>query len=525
MKYLFNYILLLLYFNYIVKSMNSSSNYNQVLANYIDYVFEKSYIMSIINNFETLESFDDKGAINFNDDDINYLTSTCSGDIKCIQNKSLSEIKFKQKIEAFQCVSGIFIYYLLNEMKSVLLYNKPQKFIGPSVFHFVKLMMTGMFSVLYSGKIYNHNLFWRIFIRIIAVDNWPYFFFKTNITNFDQYECDLVSYINLCRQHNYLPNSNPEIKVSHSNIFYENIGKADMIAFMNEYYNKFKKFNMINSNFFNLDNFIFIDYFHKFSDLVFLSETYKFNWGEYKEYFRTKKMEINKLYRTINWINNPFEFIEYQNIIIKVIKLNIYYIIWLQFKLLHKVLLKNQNHIYVYIKSIVLMLSCQLTTATLFLHSEDHILWNIYYQLLKFKSLELFDLSIKDNIQLIKEKMEMNIIKDLELLNDNKEGIILTFNKEIDIDQLGKKTSTNIIIDELVAIGGTKKEHIQLWYTLLDNTNIPEIIEIMKKMIEIFIKFAKYIKYLGQRMNHLNYFFIKYFRNGSFDLEKTFYIP
>ncbi|XP_050526665.1 uncharacterized protein LOC126897243 [Daktulosphaira vitifoliae] len=504
-----------------IKAKNISNTNNMV--NYVEVVYSEEFIKTVMNDYKTFEMYSDKGPIIFTDEDLNYLTNYCNGNNKCIEKKMLSEIKYKQKIEALQCVNGLVVYCLLHDIKRVKSYNMQQKF-NDKYYSNLRGIMSRMIFLLYTGKVNAHNWFWKIFIRIIAADDNPSDFSLKSNEDFVLYEKLLIEYFNLCQENNYLPTLHSNEEEDQSNILY-GINKTDIDAFINNYEN-FSEIDIENSKIFNIDNFILRDKFHKISDLFVLSSNCNFYWNGYAKILQGQKSDLKQLsqYYLIQWINEPFNLVKYQNHLVRVIKVNIYYVIWLQFKLLKKILIKNKNygHVNILISSIFSNLACEVLSSIIFLQSNNQTLRLIYNQMLTYKKKLVFDESVERKLESMSEELKSIIIQELKII-DVKQNIISDFKNNLGMDELQNPRSSEAIIIDLVTIGAISSDYFTFWNSHLDNQSIPEITNLAKSIFEVYIVFNNYIINLKKQLYPLDFYFIKFFINGSLTLNKTFF--
>ncbi|XP_050442894.1 uncharacterized protein LOC126847009 [Adelges cooleyi] len=91
---------------------SSGSNENQQEC------LEKLYRVELVrslNDMPTLAETD----VHFEDIDIKYLTEECDLDTNCLNRKEASVSKYRRKMEAIQCIHGLFVLKVMGELRAI----------------------------------------------------------------------------------------------------------------------------------------------------------------------------------------------------------------------------------------------------------------------------------------------------------------------------------------------------------------------------------------------------------------------
>ncbi|XP_050534133.1 uncharacterized protein LOC126901593 [Daktulosphaira vitifoliae] len=518
----------------LVKSTLLDGKNKHMVKRVYDLIYEK-LPTKVLDHYNTLE-LDSVGSFKFTNEELNYLLKSYKKQPNYEEEKFKAEIKYQLKGQSLQCVNGIIVYYLLNELKLEYTENNQHKLNKTSTLIYFKNVLMKMIAVLGSSKIIAHNWFWKVYIQILAANNWPYMFFQNFTIDFNQYEDDLMDFIDLCRQHKYLPLVSG-VQVSHSTLFYDSLGISAMKHFIKEFYhdgnieNEYLEIIYETGLHYNLDNIVLVDYFHREGHLFGLSEKYNFNWGNFKQRLFAKKKILHKIYRSMKWANNPFKFIDYQRNIVTTVKVNIFYSLWLQLKLCHVasvIYKKNVNVLYkknTIFNIVFKILSLnQLLSLISFFSIDDPILIEVYLLLKNNISLKMFDEKIIMDLELICERLKQAIMEDINNLEIMEKNYSINFfNNVVDTVLSQNIKNTADILNYLIKLDII--DDIFIIKVELDFKQSNEISVIVKKVLEIFIEISTYIKTINQMMSPFSFFFINYFCEGAFQLDKTFISP
>ncbi|XP_050438927.1 uncharacterized protein LOC126844642 isoform X2 [Adelges cooleyi] len=390
--------------------------------------------VELLNGLKTVESINGKGPVHIDEMDKSLLTNPCYGRTVCMNVKSFSIEKYKKKMEALQCVNGVIVYYFLNEIKNVLIEKKPSKLKGPTVYFYPIKIMRRMLVVLYRSKTFAHNWLWIIFIRLQACVSWPYYFLPDNILDFSQHEKDLLNYIQLCRNNNYLPSS--DVSPSDSKVFYDTMVGQDIHGYIKNVYGAelSKKMPLVFywTSMFKVDFLVLADYFHRDTDLFGSSKTGNVVWGASKKLLKVEKQKLAAAYRTMEWVTNPFAFIEYHTRVLRIMKANAYYHIWSHLMLFSVTLSQAKEHaggvfqLRVRDCNIWKSMYYQIGIVGQGLYSDDPVFSSVVQQL--FENLKKFDFEFVNRLHSMTEALQRIIHKELTMLGVDENDIMDTFN-------------------------------------------------------------------------------------------------
>ncbi|XP_050439203.1 uncharacterized protein LOC126844822 [Adelges cooleyi] len=309
-------------------------------------IFDAKFL-DAINKFKTLETVDDKGPVVLDDTDKSVLMKRCKADLNCMQTKSLSIKKYKIKIEALQCVNVVIMHFILNIATS---HHNANKIKDERFYGFPKMVMSRMLAVLFISKTLVHNWLWIIYIQIHSIFIWPYMFFPGDNSFYLRHEGKLLDYTNLCQANKYLPINND--RSSNPKDYYDKIVKMDIIQYTEQLYGtgyddiNEKLGNFFNDSVFELDNFVLSDFFIRDTDLFdkpFLNG--KIFWRAYKKLIRNEKDTLSTVYRTLEWIEEPFKCTGFHEWVLRVLKMNTYLYAWSHMKSFESTLSDTKNHI------------------------------------------------------------------------------------------------------------------------------------------------------------------------------------
>ncbi|XP_050431033.1 uncharacterized protein LOC126839664 isoform X2 [Adelges cooleyi] len=84
---------------------------------------EELYNAGIVQSLNLMFTSDDKNNVNIDDNDIRLLSEECYTNESCLNDKKTSTKKYRHKMQAIQCVNGLFVLHVLNELEKIM-YNK-----------------------------------------------------------------------------------------------------------------------------------------------------------------------------------------------------------------------------------------------------------------------------------------------------------------------------------------------------------------------------------------------------------------
>ncbi|XP_050442883.1 uncharacterized protein LOC126847003 isoform X2 [Adelges cooleyi] len=100
--------------NYPGESSCSNENQQEKLVEELEELYRVE-ILQLLNSMPTL----DKKDVKFDQNDIKLLTEECKLDKNCLKQKKASVKKYQQKMQAIQCINGLFVLKVLDDLKTM----------------------------------------------------------------------------------------------------------------------------------------------------------------------------------------------------------------------------------------------------------------------------------------------------------------------------------------------------------------------------------------------------------------------
>ncbi|XP_050428239.1 uncharacterized protein LOC126838130 [Adelges cooleyi] len=182
-----------------------SSRSGEIPKEYLEPLYHKD-VVGPLSEIPTL----DMSEVAFNDKDYHFLTTECKVDEDCLNNKKASVEKYHQRMQAIQCVNGLYVLNVLDELKSIMVGLKNNSTSISSLQETVeeyKFYMSSILTLLHIAK--SDPYAWQIemftFLSGLADSD-------VNIKSYvDHFESLSVSmrntilvFVNRCVQHSYL---------------------------------------------------------------------------------------------------------------------------------------------------------------------------------------------------------------------------------------------------------------------------------------------------------------------------------
>ncbi|XP_050438433.1 uncharacterized protein LOC126844340 [Adelges cooleyi] len=466
------------------------------IYSYDDEPVYNKHIVQMLNDVETLESNGEDGhkRFQFNEEELETLSKSCNGKIECLKSKAIVVLKYKEKMEAVQCMNSALLEVYLLRIHQLLdgnLQNKNEKMM--KLLNEYTVTIARMLSWLYYGKVTGHNLLWRVYLRLQSIDDKQILLHSNTKEKLieDQLANDITQHVNLCRLNNYLPSeyiTNPDTIVKNHDRYrtikvgqklYNTSGKG----FFGEIHSFAKR---LSYKYITLS-----DIYDKGHVLFLKPEGIMTKWEETKLLLNSDKYIITS--QPNEWIKRPYDSVVLHETTMRLIKVNLMYLVWK-----HSFVLQNS-------------LSQRMVN--------DIMQIQFTLQMNSFRAMIITPLSKAIHLLGIADVLLINALKNLSIKIVNY-SFSLAYAQQI---QLMNTELKHIIIEELHGLG-VQHQQVQ---ALFSANNFPPKIGLNTDVQSL--QYSKHIiqlqEYLRGIHEIIDFRFISFFLSGKLKLPETFHIP
>ncbi|XP_050531313.1 uncharacterized protein LOC126900013 [Daktulosphaira vitifoliae] len=291
-------------------------------------------ILKLLNEIETMADFNPilkvVKADRFSIEDIKYLTGKCYDSAICLKNKSICIDKYRKKVEAMQCMNAAIIK---SQVKSANILFSDDSFTEIESDKFIKnieILLATMISLLYTLKVPAHRWLWTSYSLVMTrkYQNIYQRLIKLNEFKIDNYFLeDLTQHLRLCKLYKYLPKNydiESSIKIDEILIQYQLLLSYRLFS------DSWVSLNLLDMSFF--DSKLAVDFLVPNIDESLYFIDIGVNWNNAISLLR---IERNKT------INQPYDSVNYYHVLIRVVKVNVLYLV-----LKHLIILEKSIYYY-----------------------------------------------------------------------------------------------------------------------------------------------------------------------------------
>ncbi|XP_050439030.1 uncharacterized protein LOC126844695 [Adelges cooleyi] len=530
-------------------------------SRYRETIFNEQFVLRI-NVFKTVDCVSGNGPVELNPIDQTRLLEQCKGQEDCIQRKEISIEKYKTKMEALQCINGVIVHYLLNEITAESSGDNPCKY--NNVYRCYKLIvfMSRMLATLYRGQTFAHKWLWTLYTRLLTANNWPYAWLADdNLEEYSQHQNDLLNYIGMCQENRYLPTTT--VRPSAAKSFYDSIVAMDIDVYIERLYG-LQYDELLSAIYdyaylFEIDYIVLADYFHRDSDVFGSFRRATINWGSAKVRLKSIRSTLTSLYPTDEWRRNPFIFTEYHDQIMRIMKSKTYYHTWLHLTIFETILSRAEKHVdgefslNISNRSAWDRMCYHTSVAAREFQNEDIVFYSVVHHLCT--DIEVFDRKFLWQVRSMADSLKEIISNDFSAIGVGDDEIRSNF--DVTSRLSGEPETRETICQDLILLGADENDVYITLYGVGDVPQTPQSDEgwttddstildsqsddldkdedcvqrdsqsdqqlthefILNNEYELF----RYVNNFMRKIWSLEYFYILFFSSGKHDLNTTFF--